>query len=147
MRLRNGNKNNSDVGATPLPSPPMSRKSSRHTNPRPVCPSHSLFFHALTLLTSRTVPIATPVPTLAPALARLTQQLTQLTASHTSNTAALNSLAQERDDVDKREMEMREMVGKAEEKRGWFEQFRDWVEGVAGFLDEKVRFIPEMIFV
>lgn len=145
MRLRNGNKNNSDVGATPLPSPPMSRKSSRHTNPRPVCPSHSLFSHAL--LTSCTVPIATPVPTLAPALARLTQQLTQLTASHTSNTAALNSLAQERDDVDKREMEMREMVGKAEDKRGWFEQFRDWVEGVAGFLDEKVRFIPEMLFV
>lgn len=33
---------------------------------------------------------------------------------------------------------MRQMVEKAEAKRAWFGQFKEWVEGVAGFLDEKV---------
>ena len=84
------------------------------------------------------VPLATPLPMLNTALARLTQQLTQLTTSHAQNTAALNSLAQERDEIDAREKEMREMVGRAEEKSSWFGSFKEWVEGVAGFLDEKV---------
>ena len=29
------------------------------------------------------------------------------------------------------------MVEKAEAKRAWFQSFSEWVEGVAGFLDEK----------
>jgi hypothetical protein len=29
-------------------------------------------------------------------------------------------------------------VEQAEEKRAWFDAFREWVEGVAVFLDEKV---------
>jgi GC-rich sequence DNA-binding factor len=84
------------------------------------------------------VPPSTPLPSLGPALARLTQQLTQLTTSHASNTAALTNLGQERTEVDDREKEMRQMVEKAETKRAWFGQFKEWVEGVAGFLDEKV---------
>ena len=32
---------------------------------------------------------------------------------------------------------MRETVEKAEAKRAWFQSFSEWVEGVAGFLDEK----------
>lgn len=84
------------------------------------------------------VPPMTAVPTLGPALSRLTQQLTQLTTSHATNTTALNSLAQERGELDDREIEMRGMVGKAEEKRAWFSSFKEWIEGVAGFLDEKV---------
>ncbi|KAF7298985.1 GC-rich sequence DNA-binding factor-like protein [Mycena indigotica] len=83
------------------------------------------------------IPPATPLPTLAPAVARLAQQLAQLTASHASNTATLTSLAQERLEVDEREKEMRQMVEKAEIKRAWFGEFREWVEGVAAFLDEK----------
>lgn len=75
---------------------------------------------------------------MGPAIARLTQQLTQLTTSHATNTAALNTLAQERGEVDDREQEMRDMVGRAEEKRAWFGDFKEWVESVAGFLDEKV---------
>ncbi|KAF9013201.1 nineteen complex-related protein 2-domain-containing protein [Cyathus striatus] len=89
-------------------------------------------------------PISTPIPTLAPGLARLNQQLSQLTTSHTTNTAALNSLAEERSQVDDREKEMREMVGKAEEKRAWFGSFKDWVEGVAGFLDEKYPMLEKL---
>jgi GC-rich sequence DNA-binding factor len=33
---------------------------------------------------------------------------------------------------------MRDMIGRAEEKRAWFSSFKQWVEGVAAFLDEKV---------
>lgn len=33
---------------------------------------------------------------------------------------------------------MRQMIEKAERKRSWFVAFREWVEGVANFLDEKV---------
>ncbi|KAG6853058.1 hypothetical protein C0991_007202, partial [Blastosporella zonata] len=83
------------------------------------------------------IPSATPIPTLGPAMARLTEQLTNLTTSHASNTTALGSLARERAEVDEREAEMREMVERAEDKRAWFESFKDWLEGVAGFLDEK----------
>lgn len=87
------------------------------------------------------VPTATPVPTLGPAMARLTEQLAQLTTSHATNMAALNTLAQERAEIDDRETEMREMVGRAADKRAWFDSFRGWIEGVAGFLDEKVPLI------
>jgi GC-rich sequence DNA-binding factor len=77
---------------------------------------------------------------LGPAINRLAQQLSQLTTSHAANTAALSTLAQERRALDDREAEMRDMVGRAEEKRAWFNSFKEWVEGVAGFLDEKVDF-------
>lgn len=87
------------------------------------------------------VPVATPVPTLGPVMTRLTQKLAHLTTSHATNTAALNTLARERNEVDSREKEMREMVEKAEEKRAWFGNLKEWVEGVAGFLDEKVDHI------
>ncbi|GLB38206.1 putative nineteen complex-related protein 2 [Lyophyllum shimeji] len=83
------------------------------------------------------IPAATPIPTLGPAMARLTEQLALLTTSHAQNTAAMTNLAKERAEVAERETEMREMVSRAEDKRAWFESFREWVEGVAGFLDEK----------
>lgn len=89
------------------------------------------------------VPAAISLPTLPPTITRLTASLSQLTTSHLSNTAALNALAEERKQVEAREKEMRDMVGKAEEKRGWFGSFREWVEGVAGFLDEKVSTLFE----
>ena len=48
------------------------------------------------------------------------------------------SVADERAQLEIREKEMRDMIAKAEEKRSWFAAFRDWVESVATFLDEKV---------
>ena len=84
------------------------------------------------------VPIQTDVPKLPNVIGRLTQQLAQLTTSHANNSAALQSLAKERQDVEDREKEMRELVVKAEDKRAWFVDFKDWLESVAGFLDEKV---------
>jgi GC-rich sequence DNA-binding factor len=78
---------------------------------------------------------------LGTALARLAQEQSRLTTSHATHTAALNNLGQERAEVDDREAEVRVMVDQAEEKRAWFSNFKEWVEGVAGFLDEKVYFI------
>ena len=51
----------------------------------------------------------------------------------------MTTLAEERLQLEAREQEMREMIVKAEEKRSWFAEFREWVESVATFLDEKVR--------
>ncbi|KAJ7021614.1 nineteen complex-related protein 2-domain-containing protein [Mycena alexandri] len=90
------------------------------------------------------IPPATPLPSLGPALARLTQQLTQLTTSHASNTTALANIGQERTEVEDREKEMRQMVERADAKRAWFEQFREWIEGVAGFLDEKYPILEKL---
>ena len=83
------------------------------------------------------VPPLTPVPNLSSAIARLSEHLTHLTTSHAKNSTALASLREERIEIDNREKEMREMVDKAEAKRAWFQSFREWVEGVAEFLDEK----------
>ncbi|KAG6878518.1 hypothetical protein C0993_005449, partial [Termitomyces sp. T159_Od127] len=96
------------------------------------------------MLTIRVVPAAAPVPTLGPAIARLTEQLTNLTTSHASNTAALSALAREKTEIDERETEMREMVGRAEDKRAWFESFKEWLDGVAGFLDEKYPLLEKL---
>jgi hypothetical protein len=63
--------------------------------------------------------------------------MAKITMSHASNTAALNNITLEREQVNQREAEMRQMVEKAEEKRAWFDSFREWVESVASFLDEK----------
>ena len=40
-----------------------------------------------------------------------------------------------------REVELRAMITTAEEKRSWFASFREWIENVATFLDEKVSYI------
>ncbi|KAK1232650.1 hypothetical protein PQX77_004212 [Marasmius sp. AFHP31] len=90
------------------------------------------------------IPPVTAIPTLSQSIARLTQQMASLTTSHSRNTTALTSLAQEREQVDAREQEMRELIGKAEQKRAWFDSFREWVEGVAGFLDEKYPMLEKL---
>lgn len=54
---------------------------------------------------------------------------------------AAASLADEREQLDTRETELREMIAKAEAKRSWFAAFKEWVESVATFLDEKVSIV------
>jgi GC-rich sequence DNA-binding factor len=83
------------------------------------------------------VPSVTPIPTLASSVGRLTSSLTALTTSHSSHTAALTTLADEQVALESKEAELRQMIEKAERKRSWFAAFRDWVEGIASFLDEK----------
>ena len=55
------------------------------------------------------------------------------------------SLGEEQSQLEEREAEMRGMITKTEAKRSWFAEFREWVESVANFLDEKVSriYLPE----
>ncbi len=71
------------------------------------------------------------------AIARLTQSMSELTTSHAQHSAAMSKLGEEQRLLDAREKEMREMIAKAEDKRSWFNAFREWIESVATFLDEK----------
>ncbi|ELU38978.1 hypothetical protein AG1IA_06997 [Rhizoctonia solani AG-1 IA] len=83
------------------------------------------------------IPVQTPVPTLGPAVARLTQALTKLTTSHAANTKTLASLGDERSSLEKQEARLRELVTEAEDKRAWFSGFKEWMDSLADFLDEK----------
>lgn len=90
----------------------------------------------------RTVPAAIPIPTLEPAIARLSQTLSNLTTSHSSNISAMTSATDELAQIEEREKELREAIERTETQRSWFTAFREFVEGVAHFLDEKVRCPP-----
>ncbi len=70
----------------------------------------------------------------------LSQTMTSMTASHAQNTTSISALSAEQVQLDERETELRDIVTKAEGKRRWFADFRDWLESVATFLDEKVQF-------
>ncbi|KAG2057874.1 hypothetical protein BDR06DRAFT_1005001 [Suillus hirtellus] len=83
------------------------------------------------------IPTSTTIPSLGPAMDRLSQSLTAMTMSHTTNVKAAASFVDEREQLDVRESELREMIAKAEAKRSWFAAFKEWVENVATFLDEK----------
>ncbi|KAI5121072.1 hypothetical protein M0805_008586 [Coniferiporia weirii] len=90
------------------------------------------------------IPNPTPLPTLDAAISRLGQSLAQLTVSHTSNTKSMSGLSDERSVLESKEKEMRSMVEKAERKRSWFSSFREWVETVATFLDEKYPLLEKL---
>jgi GC-rich sequence DNA-binding factor len=88
---------------------------------------------------ARVVPATTPVPTLEPAIARLSQTLSNLTTSHSTNVSAMTSAADELAQIEEKEKELREAIERTEAQRSWFVAFREFVEGVAHFLDEKVK--------
>ena len=69
---------------------------------------------------------------------RLTQALTKLTTSHAGNTKSLMALGEEHASLEQQETRLRQLVIEAEEKRAWFDGFREWVDSLADFLDEKV---------
>lgn len=56
----------------------------------------------------------------------------------------MTSLGSEQTQLEVREAEMRQMIAKAEAKRSWFVAFREWVESVATFLDEKFPKLEEL---
>ena len=86
------------------------------------------------------VPPLTEIPSLESSVMRLSQTMTSMTASHAQNTTSISALSAEQVQLDERETELRDIVTKAEGKRRWFADFRDWLESVATFLDEKVQF-------
>ena len=87
------------------------------------------------------VPSATDIPALGSAIERFQRQLALLSESHASSTSSITSLAKQRSELDTRETELRSMIVTAESKKSWFTEFKDWVESVATFLDEKVSLI------
>ncbi|KAH7885246.1 GCFC-domain-containing protein [Phlebopus sp. FC_14] len=90
------------------------------------------------------IPSSTSVPALGPAMERLAQSLATLTASHASNTRAVASLVDEREQLDVREVELRQLIASAESKRSWFTAFKDWIESIATFLDEKYPILEKV---
>ena len=80
----------------------------------------------------------TPLPNLDAAMNRLARSLSELTTSHANNTVSMTNLADERNALEDKEKEMRTLVEEAETKRSWFNAFKEWVETIATFLDEKV---------
>ncbi|KAI0269805.1 nineteen complex-related protein 2-domain-containing protein [Gloeopeniophorella convolvens] len=83
------------------------------------------------------IPPPTEIPTLDVSIARISQLMTSMTTSHSQNTASMSALVSEQSQLDSREDELREIITKAEEKRSWFVGFREWLESIATFLDEK----------
>ena len=86
------------------------------------------------------IPTAIPVPVMDAAIAKLTQKLTTLTTSHAKNTAELIKLGEENVSLEKQESELKGQVENAEQRRAWFQSFKERVESVGDFLDEKVSF-------
>jgi Nineteen complex-related protein 2 len=85
------------------------------------------------------VPPPTEIPGLESSVIRISQIMTSMTASHEQNTSSLSTLSVELVRLDERETELRDIVTRTEEKRSWFADFREWLESVATFLDEKVQ--------
>ncbi|KAH9042156.1 nineteen complex-related protein 2-domain-containing protein [Lactarius pseudohatsudake] len=83
------------------------------------------------------IPPPTEVPGLESSVTRISQTLVSMTASHAQNTALVSAASVEYDQLDGRETELREIIAMTEGKRRWFADFRDWLENVATFLDEK----------
>jgi hypothetical protein len=50
----------------------------------------------------------------------------------------LEAVKTEQSQLDEKEIEMRDMVARAESKRAWFFDMKEWMETIATFLDEKV---------
>ncbi|THH30125.1 hypothetical protein EUX98_g4055 [Antrodiella citrinella] len=90
------------------------------------------------------IPAPTPIPTLSAAISTLSRSLAMLTTSHTQHTSSMVSIGDERTQIESREKELRDMITTAEEKRSWFAAFREWVESVATFLDEKYPLMEKL---
>ena len=59
----------------------------------------------------------------------------------------MTSTADELAQIEEKEKELREAIERTEAQRSWFAAFREFVEGVALFLDEKVRrYVVSFVF-
>lgn len=87
------------------------------------------------------VPAVRPLPTTTVASTRLQTSLSYLTSS--SALTGTQKTANERELVrlEEQERDVRREVERVEAKREWMEGFVGWVELLAGFLEDKVRFL------
>lgn len=84
------------------------------------------------------IPPTIPIPVLDAAIMKLTQRLTVLTTSHAKNTAELIKMGEENTSLRKQEADLKGQVENAEQRRAWFQGFKERMESVGDFLDEKV---------
>ena len=106
--------------------------------PTPSTWPYSVFLVSERDFYSELVPPLTEIPSLESSILRLSQMMTSIAASHAQNTTSVSALSAEQVQLDERETELRDIVARAEGKRSWFADLRDWLESVATFLDEKV---------
>ncbi|KDE06831.1 hypothetical protein MVLG_02867 [Microbotryum lychnidis-dioicae p1A1 Lamole] len=83
------------------------------------------------------IPQTSTLPTLSNVQARLSAGLNTLESSRTLDVAALNHFEKERNELDTQEGELRSEATRIEEKNRWFNDFKNFIEDVAAFLDEK----------
>ena len=136
-RRRNGNRLNlgeAVCGQTTVFLLPLQHLSTKQRQVR-----NSTILSSCACSDQKLVPPPTEVPSLESSVTRISQTLVSMTSSHTQSTALVSALSVEHDQLDGRETELREIIARTEGKRRWFADFRDWLENVATFLDEKVR--------
>ncbi|SCZ88564.1 BZ3500_MvSof-1268-A1-R1_Chr10-2g03001 [Microbotryum saponariae] len=83
------------------------------------------------------IPQTSTLPTLSNVQARLSAGLNTLESSRTLDVAALNHFEKERNELDTQEGELRSEAIRIEQKNRWFNDFENFIEDVAAFLDEK----------
>ncbi|KAI0251981.1 nineteen complex-related protein 2-domain-containing protein [Lactifluus subvellereus] len=90
------------------------------------------------------IPSLIEIPSLESSVMRISHIMTSIAASHAQNTASISTISTELAQLDDRETELRETITRTEEKRSWFADFREWLESVAGFLDEKFPQVEQL---
>ncbi|KAI0304447.1 GCFC-domain-containing protein [Multifurca ochricompacta] len=83
------------------------------------------------------IPTPTEIPSLDSTVKRISQVMASLVTAHAQNTTSISTISADLVQLDDRETELREIITRAEKKRSWFADFREWLESVATFLDEK----------
>lgn len=88
------------------------------------------------------IPDPSPLPSLHAVAVRLQATLADARAGKVDSDTLLSQAQREREALDAQEAELRAEVDRVSSKYEWFLDFKEWVEEVAAFLDEKVRVPP-----
>jgi GC-rich sequence DNA-binding factor len=89
------------------------------------------------------VPQPSTLPSLKFVQARLSNSYSALERSHNEHLAVLENCDKERAELDRQETDVRQQVATTSERFDWFVDFKEWVEDVANFLENKVCcFLP-----
>jgi GC-rich sequence DNA-binding factor len=92
------------------------------------------------------VPSLTEIPSLEGSVNRISHIMTSISTSHVQDTASISTISVELAQLEVYETDLWESITSTEEKRSWFANFREWLESVVTFLDEKVRSLESFLF-
>ncbi|KAH9980300.1 nineteen complex-related protein 2-domain-containing protein [Lactifluus volemus] len=90
------------------------------------------------------IPSLIEIPSLEATVMRISHNMASIIASHVQNTTSISTISAELAQLDEHETDLRESITKTEEKRSWFADFREWLESVATFLDEKFPQVEQL---